>query len=75
MSSERATILEVQGMTCPSCIRHVTSALTDLAGVGKVDVKLREGLVTVTHDATQAPIDQLIDALADAGYVSKHRPI
>ena len=73
MSTEQDTVLEVQGMTCPSCIRHVTSALTDLDGVGKVDVKLREGLVTVKHDATQAPIHQLIDALADAGYVSKQR--
>ena len=73
MSTEQDTILEVQGMTCPSCIRHVSSALTDLDGVGNVEVKLREGIVTVKHDATQAPIDQLIDALADAGYVSKQR--
>ena len=75
MSTEQDTILEVQGMTCPSCIRHVSSALTDLDGVGNVEVKLREGIVTVKHDATQAPIDQLIDALADAGYVSKQRTI
>lgn len=73
MSTEQDTILEVQGMTCPSCVRHVSSALTELEGVGKVDVKLREGIVTVQHDATQAPINQLIDALADAGYVSKQR--
>lgn len=73
MSNEQDTVLEVQGMTCPSCIRHVTSALKDVEGVGTVDVKLRDGLVVVKHDAAAAPITLLIDALAEAGYVSKQR--
>ena len=75
MSNERDTILEVEGMTCPSCIRHVSSALEELEGVGAVDVKLRDGLVVVKHDATQAPIDQLIAALDEAGYASKPRQV
>ena len=75
MSNEQDTVLEVQGMTCPSCIRHVSEALKELDGVGNVDVKLREGLVYVKHDVTQAPIPQLIDALVEAGYVSKQRQV
>ncbi len=74
MSKEQDTILEVEGMTCPSCIRHVTSALTEVEGVGKVDVKLRDGLVVVKHDQAQAPVADLIAALGDAGYASKQRP-
>lgn len=74
MSNEQATILEVQGMTCSSCVRHVSSALTDLDGVGAVDVKLRDGIVVVTHDVAQAPVAQLIRALDDAGYASKPQP-
>jgi copper chaperone len=73
MSTDKDTILEVQGMTCPSCIRHVTSALSDLDGVDKVDVKLQDGLVIVKHDSAQAPINQLIDALNEAGYASRER--
>ncbi len=75
MSTEQDTILEVQGMSCPSCIRHVTSALSALDGVGKVDVKLRDGLVIVNHDHARAPIARLIDALGEAGYVSKQRAV
>ena len=75
MSNEQDTTLEVQGMTCPSCIRHVSSALTDLEGVGKVDVKLRDGIVIVRHDSTQAPVTQLIETLNEAGYASKQRSL
>jgi len=73
MSTDKDTILEVQGMTCASCIRHVTSALSDLDGVDKVDVKLRDGLVIVRHDNLEAPITRLIDALNEAGYASRER--
>ncbi|MGN6104334.1 MAG: heavy-metal-associated domain-containing protein [Kofleriaceae bacterium] len=73
MNDSCDTILEVQGMTCPSCIRHVTAALTDLDGVEKVDVKVREGVVVVKHDAAQASISALIGALDGAGYLSRPR--
>lgn len=69
---EQNTILEVEGMTCPSCIRHVSSALTELDGVGKIDVKLREGIVQVAHDGRATHAD-MIEALTNAGYVSKAR--
>lgn len=75
MSNEQDTILEVQGMSCPSCIRHISSALTELDGVGKVDVSLRDGIVVVKHDAAQAPVTQLIATLDVAGYASKQRQL
>ena len=75
MRNEQDTILEVQGMSCPSCVRHISSALNELEGVGKVDVVLRDGIVVVKHDAQQAPITQLIETLEDAGYVSKQRAL
>lgn len=73
MSNPKNTILEVQGMTCPSCIRHISEALGEVDGVAQVDVKLRDGIVVVAHDAAQAPIDRLIDAVRDAGYESQAR--
>ncbi|MDX2089675.1 MAG: cation transporter [Kofleriaceae bacterium] len=75
MSKNQDTVLEVQGMSCPSCIRHISSALNELDGIGAVEVKLRDGLVVVKHDVAQASVDQLIEALEDAGYASKQRPL
>lgn len=45
MSSQQDTVLEVQGMTCPSCIRHVAEALKHDAAeapVGRLIVALRD---------------------------------
>jgi copper chaperone len=72
MSIQQDTVLEVRGMSCPSCVRHINSALGELLGVEKVDVKLRDGIVIVKHAAT-LPIKQLIETLEEAGYASNQR--
>lgn len=69
----KETLLHVDGMSCPSCIRHIDGALRGIAGVEKVDVKLREGTVLVTHDPSSAPTNVLVEALRDAGYESRPR--
>jgi copper chaperone len=69
MNDIRETTLEVEGMTCHSCVRHVNDALAELDGVQKVNVRLREGRVTVRH-APPASIDGMVEALREAGYES-----
>jgi copper chaperone CopZ len=59
-------------MSCGSCVRHVTAALTAVPGVSKVDVQLRSGTASIEHDA-EATSTQLIEALRDAGYESRAR--
>jgi copper chaperone len=61
------TVLNVSGMSCPSCVRHVTSALGAVPGVSKIDVQLKAGTVHVRH-APDASISMIIDALRQAGY-------
>jgi len=67
----KETLLQVDGMSCPSCVRHIDSALRELNGVDKVDVKLREGTVLVTHDPSSTPANALVEALREAGYESR----
>lgn len=64
------TVLNVDGMTCPSCISHINTALKDVDGVGQVEVKLRDGQVVVTHVAG-VEVVALVGALDDAGYTSR----
>lgn len=71
MSTKKETVLDVQGMTCSSCVRHVEAALRNLEGLEKIEVKVREGKVRVLHDADGATPEEMIGALADAGYESR----
>jgi copper chaperone len=68
--NNKEVLLDVVGMTCPSCIRHVNAALTDHEGVIKVDVRLREGKVLVQYDADRLELNTLIEALREEGYES-----
>ena len=68
--NNKEIVLEVMGMTCPSCVRHVNAALADLDGVGKVEVRLRDGKVVVQYDPERVQVSALIEALSEAGYES-----
>jgi copper chaperone CopZ len=67
MSSQQETLLNVTGMTCMRCARHVEHALRELEGIRAVEVRLREGEVRVEHDGSVAPTE-MVEALREAGY-------
>lgn len=72
--AQRNTVLNVLGMSCGSCVRHVTAALAAVAGVSKVDVQLRSGTAVIEHDP-EATTLHLIEALRGAGYESSVRDL
>ncbi|POA72323.1 heavy-metal-associated domain-containing protein [Pseudomonas sp. DP16D-R1] len=61
----RATELNVQGMSCGSCVKHVNDALQTVAGVGEIEVDLQSGYVRV--NGSPDPL-ALLTALQNAGY-------
>jgi copper chaperone CopZ len=62
--------LQVQGMSCGSCVKHVTQVLQGLTGVSNVEVDLQAGLVRVNGDLPQGS-DPLASALTAAGYPAR----
>ncbi|MFY0535650.1 heavy-metal-associated domain-containing protein [Nannocystis pusilla] len=70
MNTHHETILDVLGMSCQSCVRHIHAALGELDGVTEVEVRLSEGEVLVRHDQDRATVNHLIAALREAGYES-----
>ena len=70
MSTLQQTVLNVEGMTYHSCIRHVESALRDLEGVRGVEVRLQEGKAIVDHDGQEPSTAAMVEALREAGYAS-----
>jgi copper chaperone len=55
----------VTGMTCANCVRHVTQAVTGVAGVDSVIVDLEAGTAIVQGNPDTSLV---IAAIVDAGY-------
>ena len=61
-------VLNVSGISCGACVRHVTRALEGMHGVSHVDVRLKHQRAVVEYDPSQVDIQALQAAIRDAGY-------
>ena len=59
----RKLILEIDGMSCSNCVRHVEAALLDVDGVDVLEVEVGRAVVD-----TEVDEDTLRDALEEVGY-------
>ena len=62
--------LEVQGMTCGSCVKRVTKALQSVPGVTRVEVDLANGRARVEGEFVSGT-QPMINALASENYPAK----
>jgi Cu+-exporting ATPase len=60
-------VLDIEGMTCASCVRRVERALGGVPGVESVAVNLATGRAEVTAE-TDVELDDLVAAAQHAGY-------
>ena len=64
----QTTRLNVEGMSCGACVRHVTRALESITGVVLIQVDLQKNEATVEHLVDQVDENSLVAAINDAGY-------
>ena len=60
--------LDIGGMTCASCVRHVEKALSRIDGVHSAEVNLATEAATVSFDPQTAGLSEHTAAVAAAGY-------
>lgn len=65
--SNMEKLLNIEGMMCGNCVKHVSKALLEIEGVLDVTVQLKEktALVQMSHSVAE---DRLKKAVEDAGY-------
>ena len=69
-SEVHTTVLNVGGMSCGVCVRHVARALEGLTGVIHVGVILSEHEAVIEHLPAFVDGMGLIQAVRDAGYAA-----
>jgi P-type Cu+ transporter len=73
-SSRSTCTLDIGGMTCASCVRHVEKALSRIDGVHSAEVNLATEAAMVSFDPQTAGLSELTAAIATAGYTATPRP-
>ena len=63
--------LQIEGMTCASCVRRVEKALQKVPGVSEASVNFATERAAITHHGVS--IDTLTRAVSDAGYHARTR--
>ena len=61
-------LLNIEGMTCASCVTHVEKALTNVDGVIKANVNLATERAAIEYQQGTASPKTLIGAVVQAGY-------
>ncbi|WP_062328722.1 heavy-metal-associated domain-containing protein [Treponema endosymbiont of Eucomonympha sp.] len=61
------TVLQIEGMSCEHCVKHLTEALEGVAGVKSASVSLKKKRAEVKH-GDEATLDALKAAVVSAGF-------
>lgn len=67
----KKTTLRAQDLSCPSCVAKIEKSLSGTPGVERAEVHFNTGRIAVEYDPARATTDDLVKAVANAGYVAK----
>jgi copper chaperone len=64
----RTVELAIDGMTCGGCVHSVKNVLESIEGVTSAEASLEKAQATVTYDPAKADVNEMREAVTDAGY-------
>ena len=67
--------LDVEGMTCASCVNRIERHLNKVEGVAEASVNLATERANVSFDASRVALPDLVSAVERAGYNVRTEPI
>lgn len=64
-------LLRAEGFSCPSCVEKIEKRVGKLKGVSNVKVHFASARIEVEHDPAIVSVEEILAAVAKAGYVAK----
>jgi copper chaperone CopZ len=62
------TVIKLETLTCPSCIRRIEGMVAKQIGVESVEVKFNASKVEIRHDESVISAEELSKAISILGY-------
>lgn len=66
------SLFRAEGFSCPSCVSKIEKQVGRLPGVKDVTVKFASSRVEVDHDPSVTTTDDIVAAIAKAGYTASY---
>ncbi len=60
--------IKIDGMSCTHCVAKVEKAVSELEGVEKIKVKLKDAEAKIKYDETKLPMDKILSVITELGY-------
>src|SRR5579883_2508534 len=67
-AAENCVLLDLEGMSCASCAMRIERGLKKVPGVKDASVNLATERATVTYDAQQTDVEQMVKKVEAVGY-------
>ncbi|MDN5723933.1 MAG: heavy-metal-associated domain-containing protein [Corynebacterium sp.] len=64
------TVLRAEGFSCPSCVSKIEKKVGRLDGVESVKVHFASARIEIVHNPSVVTVDDLVAAVAKAGYTA-----
>ena len=61
-------VIQLETLTCPSCVRRIEGTISKQKGVNSVLVKFNASKVEISYDPTITSSDVLIQMISNLGY-------
>ncbi len=66
--SQKIAKIKCEEMSCNSCKKHITQAVTKLEGIEQLDVNLDTKIITVIINNETTTEQDVLNAVTEAGY-------
>ncbi|CAB5375335.1 unnamed protein product [Rhizophagus irregularis] len=61
-------VIPINGMTCQSCVRSITNAVSSLSGILNITVSLENNEASVSFDSNKITLSTIIETIEDCGF-------
>src|ERR1044072_6657362 len=61
-------VIPIHGMTCQSCVKSITNAVSSLSGIVNVSVSLENNEATFSFDANKITKSTIIETIENCGF-------
>ena len=71
IKATESVVIDIEGMTCQSCVDNIEDVVSGIPGVGKIKVSLSEKHAVIGYDPTITNPSTLKDRICDMGFEAK----